>query len=120
MTKEISIFKSIKKTMEKNEPCVGKASKLLIDKPSDFLFHAAYMAYSKTWDENASEEARTKLNRIMLSFSDSGSSFFYSQLNEFRVDVNPDFHGRSMIRSQKKRAWRKEEQKKARMSRHRK
>ena len=105
--------------MERNESNGGKAPKLMIDKPSDFLFHAAYTAYSKTWDENASEDARTKLNSIMLSFSADDSSSFYSQLDEFRVDANPDFRGRSMIRSQRKRAWRKEEEKKARRSRHR-
>jgi len=106
--------------MERSEPSGEKVPKLMIDKPSDFLFHAAYTAYSKAWDENLSEDARTKLNSIMLSFSVGGSSSFYSQLDEFRAGANSDFRGRSMIRSQRKRAWRREEQKKARMSRHRK
>lgn len=109
----------IKDTMETDKSHGEKASKIMIDKPSDFIFHAAYMAYSKTWDENPSEEARAKLNKIMLSFSEDDPSSFYSQLNEFRKDAS-SFHGRSKIRSQRKRAWREKEQKKARMSRYRK
>ncbi len=96
-----------------------KISKLMIDKPSDFVFHAAYMAYSKTWDENPSEEVRSKLNEIMRSFSDENPSSFYSQLSQFRKDVS-SFHSRSKIRSQRKKKWREEEQRKARMSRYKK
>jgi len=108
-----------KDAMEKDKSHGKKISKLMIDKPSDFIFHAAYTAYSKTWDENPSEEARAKLNKIMSSFSEDGPSSFYSQLNEFRKEIS-SFNGRPKIRSERKRAWREKEQRKARMSRYRK
>jgi len=107
--------------MEKEKTQGEGVSKLMIDKPSDFVFHAAYMAYSKTWDETPSEEDRTKLNEIMLSFSEGkgDQSSFYGQLSQFRKDFNSDFRARSRIRSERKSDWRKREQKRARMSRHR-
>ena len=52
--------------MERSESGGEKVPKLMIDKPSDFLFHAAYTAYSKAWDENLSEDARTKLNLSLI------------------------------------------------------
>jgi len=108
--------------MEQNESQSKKVPKLLIDDHSDFIFHAAYMAYSKAWDENYSEETRTELNRIMLSFSEGreANQSFYAQLNEFSRDIDYHSYGSFKIKTQKKRAWRKKEQKKARISRHKK
>ncbi len=97
-----------------------RVSKLMVDKPSDFVFHAAYMAYSKTWDDTPSEEDRAKLNEIMLSFSKGKGDqpSFYSELSQFRRGFNSGFRVSSKIRSERKRDWRKREQKRARMSRH--
>jgi len=108
--------------MEKEKTQGERVSKLMIDKPSDFVFHAAYMAYSKTWDETPSEEDRTKLNTIMLSLSEGkgDQSSFYSQLSQFRKDFNSGFRVSSKIRSERKSDWRKREQKRARMSRYKK
>ncbi len=105
-----------KKTQEK------ELIKLMIDDPSDFVFHAAYMAYSKTWDENPSKDARSELNEIMLSFSkgEIDDRSFYSEIHAFRRDINSEMSIRSTIRTQKKRAWRKKEQRKTRLSRYKK
>ena len=37
-------------------------TKLFIDKPSDFKFHAAYIAYSETWDKIAAPDIRAELH----------------------------------------------------------
>ena len=42
-------------------------SKLPLDNPSDFRFHAAYMAYSETCDGNDAEEVRNSLNQLISS-----------------------------------------------------
>ncbi len=44
-------------------------SKLLIDRPSDFRFHAAYMIYSSAWDKAASQEDKKKLNGMVEALS---------------------------------------------------
>ncbi|UCD26035.1 MAG: hypothetical protein JSV75_03750, partial [Candidatus Bathyarchaeota archaeon] len=61
-------------------------AKLLIDKPSDFRFHAAYLAYSETWDKTTSRETKTELNKIMSSLSEEEISYssFYRRLDQFR------------------------------------
>ncbi len=107
--------------MEKNTQ-KEKLIKLMIDDPSDFIFHAAYMVYSKTWEENSSEDVRSELNEIMLSFSkgEIDDRVFYSEIHAFRRDISSEMSIRSTIRTQKKRAWRKKEQRKTRLSRYKK
>jgi hypothetical protein len=39
--------------------------KLLIDSPSDFQFHAAYLTYSNTYDKTANPEAKKQLPDIL-------------------------------------------------------
>ena len=36
--------------------------KLLIDNPSDFLFHAAFLTYSTAYDNTTDPEAKIQLN----------------------------------------------------------
>ena len=43
-------------------------TKLQVDKPEDFKFHVAYMAYSGAWEENTSGATRTKLNELIGSY----------------------------------------------------
>ena len=45
-----------------------EVTKLMIDKPSDFRFHAAYLAYSETWDKTNSLETKMELNEINHHF----------------------------------------------------
>jgi len=97
--------------------------KLDEDKPLDFRFHAAYMAYSKAWDENSSEEARAKLNELISSLKEDDSNYemFYSSLGQFRKD-RTEYQGqsRTRIRVQRKMEWRKSEARNARNARHKK
>jgi len=98
--------------------------KLLIDRPSDFKFHAAYLIYSQAWDEKPSQEVRTKLNEIMASLSKGEIDYqsFYKRVNQYRVEFNPEHYsggGRARIETQRKREWRRREAKDARNSRYR-
>jgi len=98
--------------------------KLLIDRPSDFKFHAAYHVYSQAWDENPSQEVRRKLNEIMASLSKDEIDYqsFYKKVNQYRVEFNPEHYSggaRARIETQRKRDWRRREAKDARNSRYR-
>ena len=98
--------------------------KLLIDRLSDFKFHAAYLIYSQAWDENPSQEVRMKLNETMASLSKGEIDYqsFYKRVNQYRVEFNPEHYsggGRARIETQRKREWRRREAKDARNSRYR-
>ena len=98
--------------------------KLLIDKPSDFKFHAAYRIYSQAWDENNSQEVRKKLNEIMASLSKGEIDYqsYYKRVSQYRVEFNPEHYGggmRARIETQRKKDWRRKEAKDARESRYR-
>ncbi len=99
-----------------------EAPKLTIDKPSDFRFHAAFLAYSNTWDKLASEEEKTKLNEITQSLSDGEISYseFYKRLDQFRRPGSKHYaFSRERIETQRKRDWRKKQTKNMRNARHR-
>lgn len=99
-----------------------KVTRLLVDDPSDFGFHAAYLAYSKAWVENPYEEARFELNKIMLSLTENKEDFstFYQRINQYRKTESSNLSDRGRFKVQRKRAWRKSEAKKIRISRHKK
>ena len=87
-------------------------TKLLIDKPSDFKFHAAYIAYSKTWDKIASPNIRTELNGILTSLSKDEMSYssFYKTLDDYRRHGSRHFeYSRDRIETQRKRDWRQKQ-----------
>ena len=93
-------------------------SKLQMDNPSDFKFHAAYLAYSEAWDDNDSEATRAALNELISSLSTGRASYeeFYANLSQFRKQ-RIEFR-REPIQSQRKRDWRRSEQKSAREARY--
>lgn len=94
-------------------------TKLLIDRENDFRFHCAYLAYSKSWDENDTAEAREKLNELIESLSNDKISYplFYDGLNEFRRDFD---YQKNRIQTVRKREWRRKEAKRIRVFRHKK
>ncbi len=99
-----------------------EVTKLIIDRPSDFRFHAAYLAYSATWDKTASQEVKNRLNEIMSSLSkeDIRFSSFYKELDRFRRQGAKHYaYPRKRIETQRKREWRKRRAKDARNARHR-
>jgi len=104
---------------DKNEIVVPK---LLIDRSSDFRFHAAYLAYSEAWDKTASQEVKSKLNEIMESLSKNEIDYqgFYEKINQYRTTPSPELaRSRTYIETQRKKDWRMKEAKSARNARHR-
>jgi hypothetical protein len=98
--------------------------KLLIDRPSDFRFHAAYLVYSELWDKTSSSETKAKLNETvtLLSKGEIDYETFYRSISQYRPGVyaKPSFGGGARIETLRKRDWREKEARKARESRHRK
>jgi len=108
-------------TTEEAKP-IEPAQKLM-DKPSDFRFHAAYLIYSDAWDKASSEEVKHKLNEILSALSTEKVDYetFYRQINQYRVEYNPEhFRGseRTYIETGRKRDWRRKEERESRNKRH--
>jgi len=95
----------------------------LMDRPSDFRFHAAYLVYSEAWDKAPSSDIKLKLNEIMDALSAGKIDYetFYREVNQYRVEFNPEhFSGgtRTYIETQRKRDWRRREEREGRNKRH--
>ena len=106
---------------QSEEPQTEEVTKLLVDKPSDFKFHAAYLAYSETWDKIDSADIRTELNNLIeaLSKEEMGYSNFYKTLDEYRRHGSRHYKfSRQRIETQRKRDWRKKRNRQERNSRH--
>lgn len=105
------------------ETKVAPVEKLLIDDLSNFQFHAAYMAYSEAFDRTGSEEGKKQLNESLVDLQQNKIDFqaFYGNIGQFRSeDGYQRGYGRTMIKTQKKREWRRKAQKQQRIQRHRK
>jgi hypothetical protein len=99
-------------------------SKMMIDRSSDFRFHAAYLAYSQAWDKTSSQETKTKLNEIMSSLSKEEMDYksFYEKMSQYTEGGSGYKHyayTRSIIETQRKKDWRKREERATRNARHR-
>jgi hypothetical protein len=97
-------------------------TKLLIDKPSDFKFHAAYLAYSETWDKIAAPDIKAELNGILVSLSkdEMDYSSFYRVLDDYRRHGSKHYEfSREKIETQRKRDWRQKQNRSQRNQRHR-
>jgi hypothetical protein len=96
--------------------------KLLIDNPSSFQFHTAYVTYSDIFDKATSPETKKQLNQNITALQQSQIDYqtFYENINQFRgADVSRRGYGRALIQTQKKREWRRKTQKHERIGRHR-
>jgi hypothetical protein len=97
--------------------------KILTDKPSDFRFHAAYMTYSDAFDKATSADIKQKLNESITALSSEQIDYetFYRQISQYRAEFNPDHfggRGRAFIETQRKKDWRKREERASRNKRH--
>ncbi len=104
-------------------PETPPVQKVLIDKPSDFRFHAAYMTYSDAFDKATSPETKQKLNESITALSAEQIDYetFYRQISQYRVEFNPDHfsgRGRPFIETQRKKDWRRREERDSRNKRH--
>jgi len=106
---------------EKEHPEINDVKKLEIDKPFDFKFHAAYMAYSKTWDKIPSPNTRAELNDILTSLSKDEMDYsdFYRTIDDYRRQGSRHFEfSRQRIETQRKRDWRQKQTRSQRNQRH--
>jgi hypothetical protein len=98
--------------------------KLLIDDASNFLFHAAYISYSEAFDKTTNLEGRKQLNENILALQQNkiDCQTFYRNINQYRTEDGPGArpYGRIMIKTQRKRDWRRQSQKHERIERHKK
>jgi hypothetical protein len=95
--------------------------KLLIDNPSDFQFHAAYLTYSDTYDKTANPETKKQLNQNIRALQQNQIDYstFYRNISQYRTeDGSQHTYGRTLIKTQKKREWRRKTQKHERIERH--
>jgi hypothetical protein len=98
--------------------------KLLIDNPSNFQFHAAFLTYSDTFDKTVDPEGKKQLNEniVALQQNQIDCPTFYRNISHFRGEnaTAPRTYGRTLIKTQRKRDWRKQTQKRERIQRHKK
>ncbi len=97
--------------------------KLLIDNPSNFQFHAAYLTYSNVYDKTADPETKKQLNQNITALQRNQIDYqtFYKNISQYRAEsVSQHRYARTLIRTQKKQQWRRETQKQERIKRHKK
>ena len=100
----------------KREP----VSKLTFDSMGDFKFRAAYEAYSKAWDGLHRVEERQRLNNLIsrLSKEEISYSHFYREVNQYLRDPGRQEFRRVRIHGERKRDYRRKEQRRSRQKRH--
>ena len=98
--------------------------KLLIDDPSNFLFHADYLTYSEAFDRTADPEGKKQLNEsiVALQLNQIDCPTFYRNISRHHEDGGTATRtsGRLMIKTQRKWEWRRQTQKHQRIQWHKK
>jgi hypothetical protein len=114
LNQKASIVKSVMNEDETKE----QPEKIVINNSSDFNLYAAYLVYSKAWADNSDETTRQDLNSLMHSLqgNELGYPAFYRKIDQYR-DTDQQMQ-RPSFKAKKKRAWRKSEAKRTRISRH--
>ncbi|MCK4477481.1 hypothetical protein KAU88_03010 [Candidatus Bathyarchaeota archaeon] len=110
-------------TEESNNSASTLPEKLLIDNPSDFQFHAAYLVYSDIFEKISDSETRKQLNQNITALQQNQIDYpiFYRNINQYREEASPNHRfNRARIKTQKKREWRRKTQRRERIKRHKK
>jgi len=106
---------------ENEQTPMEDVTKLEIDKPSDFKFHAAYLAYSKTFDKVSSPHTKSEINNILVLLSKDEMEYqdFYKALDDYRRQGSRHYEfSRDRIETQRKRDWRQKQNRSQRNQRH--
>jgi hypothetical protein len=109
-------------TEESNKE-LASPEKLLIDNPADFRFHAAYLTYSDIYDKTANPETKKQLNQNIMALQQNQIDYptFYKNIDQYRTGEGSQYsYSRTLIKTQKKREWRRKMQKHERIERHKK
>ena len=123
----IALFKSwINMTQQPNEQnnnnqSTSQIGKLLVDDPSHFQFHAAYLVYSDTFDAVTDEQAKKDLNQNLEDLKATKIDYetFYLNISHYRKLDMPR-QERFSMQTQRKKDWRKKTQRQERIKRHKK
>jgi hypothetical protein len=109
-------------TEEPNKNENPPPEKLLIDEPTNFPFHAAYMVYSDLFDKVIEPEARADLNRNIEALKENriDPETFYRNISHRRQISPNSYQERFSLQTQRKRDWRKKAQRQDRIKRHKK
>jgi hypothetical protein len=103
---------------QNNQPQVQK---LLIDNPVNFQFHAAYLVYEEAFDKANDLEAKEELNKLIEQLQENkiDPETFYMNVSRYRkLDVPRQ--ERFSMQTQRKKDWRRKEQRQDRIKRHKK
>jgi hypothetical protein len=123
----IALFKSwINMTQQPNDQNSNPQSapqieKFLIDDPSQFRFHAAYLVYSETFDKAPDAQAKKDLNQNLEDLKANKIDYetFYLNISHYRkLDIPRQ--ERFSMQTQRKKDWRKKTQRQERIKRHKK
>jgi hypothetical protein len=108
-------------TEQPNENPTPEPQKLLIDDSSNFQFHAAYLVYEEAFDKARDSYAKTELNQNLQDLYDNkiDAGTFYGNVSRFRK-IDAPRQERFSMQTQRKRDWRKKEQRQDRIKRHKK
>jgi hypothetical protein len=103
-----------------NQPQIEK---LLIDNPSNFQFHAAYLVYSETFDRVGDVAAKKELNQNLEDLKSNKIDYetFYVNISSYRKLEPISRQGEKFIvATQRKKDWRLKTQRQERIKRHKK
>lgn len=98
-------------------------SKLQIDDPSNFQFHAAYLAYAELFDNVNGVDSKKDLNLNIKDLKENKISpeAFYRNVAQYRGESTSEHRrNRFTVQTQRKRDWRKKSQRQDRIRRHKK
>ena len=103
-----------------NQPPIEK---LLIDNPSNFQFHAAYLVYSETFDRVGDDAAKKELNQNLEDLKSNKIDYqtFYVNISRYRKLEPMSRQGEKYtVTTQRKKDWRVKTQRQERIKRHKK
>ncbi|HMK94020.1 MAG TPA: hypothetical protein VK536_01335 [Candidatus Limnocylindrales bacterium] len=108
-----------------NEPNTNQpqTEKLLIDNPSNFQFHAAYLVYSETFDRVSEDAPKKELNRNLEDLKENKIDYetFYVNISRYRKLEPMARQGEKYtVTTQRKKDWRVKTQRQERIKRHKK
>jgi hypothetical protein len=109
-------------TEESNKQEQPAPEKLLIDEPSNFQFHAAFLVYSDLFDQATSIEVKKELNGHIEALKQNQIDLetFYRNVAHHRKMTAPPRQERFALQTQRKKDWRIKEQRQERFRRHKK
>jgi hypothetical protein len=108
-------------TEEPNKQEPSPPEKLLLDDPSNFQFHVAYLVYSEVFDNATDNAVKKELNSNIEALKQNQISLetFYRNIAPHRKMTIPR-QERFALQTQRKKDWRMKEQKQDRIRRHKK